>query len=87
MNCAFFPSPDDADIRCLEGNFTGAQNDVACTLNQMHIGTRQRTPQLDGRDGEVVAVHGFCQILKTRAAAVKLPRREQAAQGGCQGWT
>ena len=65
--------PDDADIRCLEGNFTGSQNDVACTFNQMHIGTCQRTPQLDGRDGEVVAVHGFCQILKARAAAVKLP--------------
>ena len=76
-----FPQPDDADIRCLEGNFTGAQNDVACTLNQMHIGTRQRTPQLDGRDGEVVAVHGFCQILKTRAAAVKLPDRNGRHKG------
>ena len=68
-----FPQPDDADIRCLEGNFTGSQNDVACTLNQMHIGTCQRTPQLDGRNGEVVAVHGFCQILEARAAAVELP--------------
>lgn len=75
------PQPDDADIRCLEGNFTGAQNDVACTLNQMHIGTRQRTPQLDGRDGEVVAVHGFCQILKTRAAAVKLPDGNRRHKG------
>ena len=68
-----FPQPDDADICCLEGDFTGTQNDVACTFNQMHIGTCQRTPQLDGRDGEVVAVHGFCQVLKARAAAVKLP--------------
>ena len=75
------PQPDDADIRCLEGNFTGAQNDVACTLNQMHIGTRQRTPQLDGRDGEVVAVHGFCQILETRAAAVKLPDGNRRHKG------
>ena len=75
------PQPDDADIRCLEGNFTGAQNDVACTLNQMHIGTCQRTPQLDGRDGEVVAVHGFCQILKTRAAAVKLPDGNRRHKG------
>ena len=75
------PQPDDADIRCLEGNFTGAQNDIACTLNQMHIGTRQRTPQLDGRDGEVVAVHGFCQILKARAAAVKLPDGNRRHKG------
>ena len=73
--------PDDADIRCLEGNFTGSQNDIACTLNQMHIGTCQRTPQLDGRDGEVVAVHGFCQILKARAAAVKLPDGNRRHKG------
>ena len=47
----------------------------------MHIGTCQRTPQLDGRDGEVVAVHGFCQILKARAAAVKLPDRNGRYKG------
>ena len=47
----------------------------------MHIGTCQRTPQLDGRDGEVVAVHGFCKFLKTRAAAVKLPDRNGRHKG------
>ena len=83
-NLRFVSQPDDADIRCLEGNFTGAQNDIACTLNQMHIGACQRTPQLDGRDGEVVAVRGFCQILKACAAAVKLPdgnRRDKGDAG------
>ena len=80
-NLRFVSQPDDADIRCLEGNFTGSQNDIASTLNQMHIGTRQRAPQLDGRDGEVVAVRGFCQILKACAAAVKLPDRNGRDKG------
>ncbi len=74
------PQPDDADIRCLEGNFTGAQNDIACTLNQMISGA-SAPRSLMGRDGEVVAVHGFCQILKTRAAAVKLPDGNRRHKG------
>ena len=38
----------------------------------MEIGARQRAAQLEGRNGKVVAVHRFCQILETRAAAVEL---------------
>ena len=34
----------------------------------MEIGARQRAAQLDGRNGEVVAVHRFCQIHEARAA-------------------
>ena len=38
----------------------------------MQIGTRQRAPQLDRRNGKVVAVHRGRQILEARATAVEL---------------
>ena len=50
----------------------------------MQIGTGQRTAQLERRNGKVVAVHRFRQILEARAAAVQLPdgnRRDERDAG------
>ena len=52
----------------------------------MEIGARQRAAQLDGRNGEVVAVHRFCQIHEARAAAVELTNgngRNKGDAGAC----
>ena len=52
----------------------------------MEIGARQRTAQLDGRNGKVIAVHRFCQIHEARAAAVELTDgngRNKGDAGAC----
>ena len=75
---------DDPDVRCREGDLTGADHHVPLALDEVEIGTLQRAPQLDGRNGEVIAVHRFCQILEARAAAVELSdghRRDEGDAG------
>ena len=59
---------DDAHVRRLEGDLAGADDHIAPGLDQVQIGTRQRAPQLEGRNGKVVAVHRGRQILEARAA-------------------
>ena len=41
----------------------------------MQIGSCQRTSQLYGRNGKIIAVYRCGKILKACAAAVKLPYR------------
>ena len=62
----------DLHVRPLERNFARPEDDVAPALNQMQIGAGQRAAQLERRDGEIIAVHRFRQILEARAAAVEL---------------
>ena len=75
---------DNAHVLSREGDLTGPEDHVARTLDQMQVCTRQRAPQLEGRNGEIVAVHRGRQILEARAAAVELSdgnRRDQGDAG------
>ena len=47
---------DDAHVRCLEGDLAGADDHIAPGLDQVQIGTRQRAPQLEGRNGVCLSV-------------------------------
>ena len=79
--------PHDAHIARLEGNFAGADDHISLALDEVEIGALQRTPQLEGRDGEIIAVHRVGQIAEARAAAVELPnghRRNEGDAGACR---
>ena len=76
----------NAHVACLEGNLAGADHHIPRALDEVEIGARQRAAQLDGRNGEVVAVHRFCQIHEARAAAVELTNgngRNKGDTGAC----
>ena len=79
--------PHDAHFARLEGNFAGADDHISLALDEVEIGALQRTPQLEGRDGEIIAVHRVGQIAEARAAAVELPnghRRNEGDAGACR---
>ncbi len=70
-----------------EGYLAGADDHISLALNEMEIGALQRAPQLEGRDGEIIAVHRVGQIAEARAAAVELPnghRRNEGDAGACR---
>ena len=78
---------DDTHIAGCEGNLTGADDHVAFPLDEMEVGAFQGAPQLEGRNGKVVAVHRGGKILEARAAAVELPdghRRNERDAGACR---
>ena len=70
----------NAHIACLERDLAGAEHHVGPALDKLQIGTRHRAPQLDGRDGEIVALYRSGQILKARAAAGEPAHRHRRDQ-------
>ena len=72
---------DDPDVRCREGDLTGADHYVPLAFDEVEVGALQRAPQLDGWNGEIIAVHRFCQILEARTAAVELTNGNRRNKG------
>ena len=70
----------NAHVACLEGDLAGAEHHVGPALDKLQIGTRHRAPQLDGRNGEIVAVYRSGQILEARAAAGEPAHRHRRDQ-------
>ena len=69
-----------AHVACLEGDLAGAEHHVGPALDKLQIGARHRAPQLDGRNGEIVALYRSGQILKARAAAGEPAHRHRRDQ-------
>ena len=75
---------DNAHVLSREGDLTGPEDHLARALDEVQVCARQRAPQLQRRDGEIVALHRGRQILEARAAAVELSdgnRRDQGDAG------
>ena len=70
----------NAHVACLEGDLAGAEHHVGPALDKLQIGTRHCAPQLDGRNGEIVAVYRSGQILEARAAAGEPAHRHRRDQ-------
>ena len=70
----------NAHVACLEGDLAGAEHHVGPALDKLQIGTRHCAPQLDGRNGEIVAVYRGGQILEARAAAGEPAHRHRRDQ-------
>ena len=70
----------NAHIACLERDLAGAEHHVGPALDKLQIGTRHCAPQLDGRNGEIVALYRSGQILEARAAAGEPAHRHRRDQ-------